>query len=198
MLLKQIVVATTNLGKAKEFEKILGGDMGVIVPDELPLVVEDGDTLAENAYKKARSAADHLGRLALADDSGLFVQVLGGAPGVHSARFAGPNSDDAGNRSKLLALIRDFSDRAAYFATVLCLCAPLASIEEAYFFEGRCDGYILDHERGSEGFGYDALFVPSEGDGRTFGEMSPSEKAALSHRSRAIYKFKISLSDLQG
>lgn len=198
MPLKQIVVATTNPGKAREFEKILGDDMVVIVPDGLPLVVEDGDTLAENAYKKARSAADHLAMLALADDSGLFVHVLGGEPGVHSARFAGPDGDDAANRSKLIALLRDFSDRSAYFATVLCLCAPSASMEEAYFFEGRCDGYLLDHERGSEGFGYDALFVPSEGDGRTFGEMSPSEKAVLSHRSRAISKFKISLPDLPG
>ncbi|MDA8080247.1 MAG: RdgB/HAM1 family non-canonical purine NTP pyrophosphatase [Actinomycetota bacterium] len=198
MVLKQIVIATTNLGKAKEFEKILGGDIDVIVPDDLPLVVEDGDTLAENAYKKARSAADHLGRLALADDSGLFVHALGGVPGVHSARFAGSGGDDAANRSKLIALLHDFSDRSAYFATVLCVCAPSATIEEAYFFEGRCDGYLLDHERGSEGFGYDALFVPSEGDGRTFGEMSSSEKAVFSHRSRAIAKFKISLSDLPG
>ncbi len=197
MVLKQIVVATTNSGKAMEFEEILGDSVEVIVPGNLPTVIEDGETLAENAYKKARSAADYLSRIALADDSGLFVNALFGKPGVHSARFAGPESDDAANRSKLIALLRGVSDRSAYFETVLCLCAPSATMNEGYFFEGRCDGFLLDHERGSQGFGYDSLFVPLEGDGRTFGEMASGEKGAVSHRFRAISQFKRSLSDLR-
>jgi XTP/dITP diphosphohydrolase len=184
--LQQIVIATTNPGKAREFQDILGSVAEVLVPSDLPPVLEDGETLAENAYKKARSAADYLGRVAIADDSGLFVAALDGEPGVHSARFAGPESDDASNRSKLISLMAGILDRSAYFETVLCMSAPSATMEEAAFFHGRCDGRLLDHELGENGFGYDALFIPAEGDGRTFAEMAPHEKAMLSHRARAI------------
>lgn len=193
--MRQIVIATTNPGKAREFQDILGSVAEVLVPSNLPPVHEDGETLAENAYKKARSAADYLGRVAIADDSGLFVAALGGDPGVRSARFAGPESDDASNRSKLMSMMVGVPDRSAYFETVLCMCAPLAPMEEAAFFHGRCDGRLLDHELGESGFGYDPLFVPTEGDGRTFGEMAPHEKAMLSHRARAISNLRIVLSD---
>lgn len=191
--MSQIVLATTNPGKANEFKSILGENFEVFVPAELPFVPEDGETLAENAYKKARGASDFLGHAALADDSGLFVTALDGKPGVHSARFAGSDSDDAANRLKLIEMIRGISDRRAYFATVLCLCAPGTPFDEAIFFEGRCDGDLLDHELGSNGFGYDSIFVPLDGDGRTFGEMTANEKAELSHRSKAISKLRVSL-----
>lgn len=183
-------MATTNAGKAREFVEILGPTVKVTVPDSLPLVVEDGKTLAENAFKKARSAADHLGRSAVADDSGLFVDALKGQPGVHSARFAGPDSDDAANRAKLISLLAGVVDRSAYFATTLCLCTPLGSESSAFYFEGICRGQISLFEKGDQGFGYDSIFVPSEGDGRTFGEMAPFEKAMISHRARAISKLK--------
>ncbi len=191
--MQQIVLATTNPGKAREFQDILGSVAEVLVPGDLPPVHEDGETLAENAYKKARSAADYLGRVAVADDSGLFVAALGGDPGVHSARFAGLESNDASNRSKLMSLMVGVPDRSAYFETVLCMSDPLATMAAAAFFHGRCDGWLLDHELGENGFGYDALFVPAEGDGRTFAEMAPHEKAMLSHRARAISNLRIYL-----
>lgn len=191
----QIVLATTNSAKVKEFVGILGETAEIVVFGDLPLVVEDGETLIENAFKKARSAADNLGCIALADDSGLFVDALGGRPGVHSARFAGPDSSDAANRSKLFSMLEGIGDRTAHFETVLCLCAPGAALEDALYFEGRCEGHLSDQERGSNGFGYDPMFVPLEGDGRTFGEMTPDEKSELSHRSRAISKLKDFLVD---
>ena len=190
-----IVVATTNVGKGREFQEILGSVAEVIIPDNLPLVEENGATLAENAYRKARSAADFLGTVVVADDSGLFVTALGGAPGVHSARFSGPQGDDASNRAKLLEVLGNATDRSAYFETVLCVCSPSDSVGEARYFHGRCDGYITEKERGTHGFGYDPVFVPAEGDGRTFGEMTSGEKAALSHRARAISKFKAFLAE---
>ncbi|TAN22849.1 MAG: RdgB/HAM1 family non-canonical purine NTP pyrophosphatase [Actinomycetota bacterium] len=194
----QIVLATTNDAKAREFVGILGETVDIIVPGDLPFVAEDGETLLENAYKKARSAADHLGYEALADDSGLFVDALGGSPGVHSARFAGPDSDDAANRSKLLAMLEDIGDRTAHFETVLCLCAPGAALKDSQYFEGRCEGRIIGREKGAHGFGYDPIFVPSEGDGRTFGEMTANEKSELSHRSKAISRLKDFLLETAG
>ena len=191
----QIVLATTNSAKVKEFVGILGETAEIVVFGDLPPVVEDGETLIENAFKKARSAADNLGCIALADDSGLFVDALGGRPGVHSARFAGPDSSDAANRSKLFSMLEGIGDRTAHFETVLCLCAPGAGFEDALYFEGRCEGHLSGQERGSNGFGYDPMFVPHEGDGRTFGEMTPDEKSELSHRSRAISKLKDFLVD---
>ncbi len=193
--MRQVVVATTNSGKASEFAEILGSVATVVIPGELPLVAEGGASLADNAFLKARSAADYLGCDAVADDSGLFVAALGGEPGVHSARFAGPDCDDASNRAKLISKLGGVSDRSAYFETVLCVCAPSREMEDAAFFYGRCDGFITDRERGDFGFGYDSIFMPVDGDGRTFGEMTAREKATMSHRARAISHLRLWLAE---
>ncbi|HZG76303.1 MAG TPA: XTP/dITP diphosphatase [Paenibacillus sp.] len=197
---KTIVVATRNKGKAAEFRDMLA-PLGYEVlslldlPDgAAPDVEEDGDTFAANAEKKAREAARALGRPTLADDSGLVVDRLGGAPGVYSARYAGEPSDDARNNAKLLAELatagepREVSGgatalSAARFVCVLALHDP--GTNETTFAEGACEGYILNEARGTSGFGYDPLFyVPSLG--KTFGEATPEEKHAISHRGAAL------------
>ncbi len=197
---KSIVVATRNKGKAAEFRDMLA-PLGYEVlslldlPDgAAPDVEEDGDTFAANAEKKAREAAIALGRPTLADDSGLAVDALGGAPGVYSARYAGEPSDDARNNAKLLRELGVAGERrevaarttalsAARFVCVLALYDP--ETNGTTFAEGVCEGYVLDQARGAGGFGYDPLFyVPSLG--KTFGEASAAEKHAISHRGAAL------------
>ncbi|MFN3597822.1 MAG: RdgB/HAM1 family non-canonical purine NTP pyrophosphatase [Rubricoccaceae bacterium] len=200
---RTLVLATRNPGKVAELEArlaSLGGPLTLVsagaLPDA-PDVDEDAPTLEGNAEKKARALAAHTGLPALADDTGLEVDALGGAPGVRSARFAGPGADDAANRAQLLALLGDRADRAARFRTVLAYAEPpaahgpesRAAESRVHFFEGVCTGRIGTAERGAGGFGYDALFVPDEGDGRTFAEMSTAEKNRLSHRGRALEAF---------
>ena len=183
-----VVLATRNEHKVAEivdafalpgitFESLAGRD-GV------PEVVEDGDTLEANARKKAREVCDATGMPALADDSGLLVDALGGAPGVHSARFAGEGGDDAANRALLLERLAGVPDeeRTAHFACVLALCVPTG---EECIIHGECHGRILHAERGDGGFGYDALFL-AQGQRRTFAEIPLGEKAELSHRGRAL------------
>lgn len=191
--MRRIVVATTNIGKIGEIRELLFAVAEVVAPDGLPVVVEDGTSLAENAYKKARSAADFLDIEAIAEDSGLFVAVLGGMPGVRSSRYFGPNATDAENRQKLLGALGDTTDRAAFFETVICLCGPGQPFEDAAFFSGRCYGEISFEERGEFGFGYDSIFIPTEGDGRTFAQMSSSEKSKYSHRAKAVRQFRDAL-----
>ena len=185
----EIVLATANPGKAVEISQILGD--GVVLlprPDDVPDVVEDADTLEGNARLKAVAICEATGLPALADDTGLEVDALGGAPGVHSARYAGADGDAAANRAKLLdelsaagAIARE--ERTARFRTVVLLRRPDGSEIVA---EGTVEGRIAPTESGSEGFGYDALFVPVDGDGRTFAAMSADEKNAISHRGRAL------------
>jgi XTP/dITP diphosphohydrolase len=146
-------------------------------------VEETGETLAENAALKARAAASATGLPAVADDTGLFVDALGGQPGVRSARYAGEPADDARNRAKLLSAMDGRGERAARFRTVALVRWPDG---RELSVEGVCEGNIIDAERGDGGFGYDSLFVPVEGDGRTFAEMAPAEKHAMSHRGRAF------------
>ncbi|TLS53487.1 XTP/dITP diphosphatase [Paenibacillus antri] len=198
---KTIVVATRNKGKAAEFREMLA-PLGYEVlslldmPDSAaPDVVEDGATFAANAEKKARSAAAALGRPALADDSGLVVDALDGAPGVYSARYAGENADDARNNEKLLRELAARGERredvapgaaalsAARFVCALALHDP--ETNETTFAEGACEGFILDEARGAGGFGYDPLFY-SPALGKTFGEATPEEKHRLSHRGQAL------------
>ena len=183
----EIVLATRNPGKVREVRALLAG-----LPVTLrtaasfagaPEVVEDAPTLEGNARKKALALHRHTGLPALADDTGLEVMALGGRPGVHSARFAGPDADDAANRAKLLRELSGAADRSARFRTVVAF----AEDGEVRFFEGVCPGRILEEERGAGGFGYDALFVP-EGETRTFAELGPAEKNAVSHRGRALRK----------
>jgi len=147
-------------------------------------VTEDGDTFEANAVKKALVTAAATGLPALADDSGLWVDAIGGEPGVNSARYAGENADDAENRALLLERLHGIEPerRSARFVCVIALAMPDGGVETC---EGACEGRILDEERGLGGFGYDPLFVP-DGRRRTFAEMSRDEKAVLSHRGRAL------------
>lgn len=184
----KIVLATRNPGKLDELRALLRGlPVELVSSGEMPgapEVEEDGATLEENARKKAVSLASFAGLPALADDTGLEVAALGGAPGVHSARFAGPSASDADNRRKLLAELGNDSDRTARFRTVLAF----ADGDYVRLFEGTCDGAITTAESGSGGFGYDAIFAP-DGDERTFAEMSREDKNEISHRGRALRAF---------
>ena len=191
----RLVLATRNPGKVAELAARLDGvDLVPAADLGAPEVVEDADTLRGNAEKKARALYDHTGLPSLADDTGLEVDALDGAPGVWSARFAGPGADDAANRRLLLDRLGDTPDRAARFRTVLAY-ADDAGVR---FFDGVCEGAITEAEAGTGGFGYDAVFEPAEGDGRTFAQMDTGEKNAISHRGRALDAFARWLSTREG
>lgn len=180
------VCASANPGKVAEMEAVLAGLVRLLPrPATVPDVVEDAPTLAGNARLKALAVSVATGLPALADDTGLEVDHLGGAPGVRTARFAGEGASDADNRAKLLAELTDMPAelRRAHFVTVVFAVWPDG---RELCVEGRCDGSIADHESGGRGFGYDAVFLPDEGAGRTFAEMPEAEKNAISHRGRAL------------
>lgn len=181
-----IVLATRNKGKVEELREMLKGypvdlkslnDFGPI-----PEAVEDGATFDDNAYKKALFTARVLGLPAMADDSGLVVAALNGAPGVYSARYAGEKASDADNIRKLLAELAGQSDRRAAFECVISLAVPSGP---ALTYEGRCEGEILAAPRGEGGFGYDPVFYSPEL-GKTFAEAGMEEKNRISHRGRAM------------
>lgn len=183
-----LLVATRNAGKLRELRGLLGPE-GIEVRGlaEVPgarSVVEDGATFRENARKKARALAEVTGLPALADDSGLSVEALGGRPGVRSARYAGPGATDAENNRRLLEELRGVAPegRQAAFVCAMVLVAPGQEDVEA---EGRLEGRILEEPRGQGGFGYDPLFL-AEGQGLTLAEMALEAKNRLSHRSRAL------------
>ena len=184
-----VVLASANPKKAAEIQLLLGQHL-TLVPrpseDEVPEVVEDEDTFLGNARLKAAALVAATGLAAVADDSGLEVDALGGAPGVWSARYAGAGATDEDNVAKLLAAIADRpdpADRTARFRAVVVLQRPDGSELVA---DGTVEGHIALAARGDGGFGYDPVFVPAEGDGRTFGELPPAEKHAISHRGRAL------------
>lgn len=181
---RRLVCASANPGKVAELAALLDG---IVIleprPLDVPDVVEDAPTLEGNAELKARAIANATGIAALADDTGLEVDALDGAPGVWSARFAGEPSDDAANRRLLLERLDGVEHRSARFRTVMCVVDPAG---EVIFAEGVCEGTIGDIDRGERGFGYDAIFIPADGDGRTFAQMNAAEKNAISHRSRAL------------
>jgi XTP/dITP diphosphohydrolase len=183
---KIIVLATRNKGKTAEIQNLLEpfpvaiknlDDFGPI-----PEVVEDGNTFEENAYKKASFTARVLGYPALSDDSGLVVAALDGAPGVHSARYAGPDATDAQRNRKLLAAMRHQSNRQATFACVISLAVPSGP---ALTYEGRCEGLISTAPAGGNGFGYDPVFYYPPLD-KTFAQLSIAEKGRVSHRGKAL------------
>ena len=184
----RLVLATRNRGKVAELAARLGAVELVSAADlpDAPDIEEDADTLRGNAEKKARALFAHTGLPALADDTGLEVDALGGAPGVRSARFAGETATDADNRRHLVRQLDGAASRAARFRTVL------AYVDEAGLqtFDGVCEGEITAAEEGDGGFGYDPLFRPADGDGRTFAQMSAEEKNAISHRGRALDAFE--------
>lgn len=181
-----IVLATRNAGKVSEIRELLA-DLPVELSTaadypEVPEVEEDAGTLRGNARKKALELHRHTGLPTLADDTGLEVEALEGAPGVHSARYAGADVTDADNRAHLLSEMDGVADRSARFRTVVALIKENGT--ERYF-EGICRGRIMEEERGTGGFGYDPLFVPEEED-RTFAELSPDVKNRISHRGIAF------------
>jgi XTP/dITP diphosphohydrolase len=188
MIDRPLVLATRNKGKIAEFKTLFSGfpiemkslnDFGPI-----PEVVEDGKTFEDNAYKKAHFTAKVLGFPALADDSGLVVEALGGQPGVFSARYAGEGAGDEANILKLLKAMEGVSDRRAAFECVIAIAVPRGP---ALIYGGRCEGEIARDRTGKNGFGYDPVFF-YQPLAKTFAEMSQEEKNLVSHRGKAMAK----------
>ncbi len=179
----RLVLATANPDKVAEIVPLLAGFEVVSRPPGVPDVEETADTLEGNARLKARALMEATGERAVADDTGLEVAALGGRPGVWSARFAGKGATYADNVRKLLAELDGVDDRRARFRTVALVCSPDGTEVVA---DGWVDGRIATAPKGDGGFGYDPVFVPDDGDGRTFAEMSRGEKEAVSHRGRAF------------
>lgn len=180
----QLVCASANPDKVAEIAAILGDAVELLPrPAHVPDVVEDAGSLEGNARLKAVAIATAAGLPAVADDTGLEVDSLDGAPGVDAAHFAGMGCSYADNRAKLLRELGDRDDRSARFRTVALVRWPDG---RELAVDGVCPGTIAREERGPGGFGYDAVFVPDEGDGRSFGEMTHDEKHAISHRGRAF------------
>lgn len=184
-----LVLATTNPGKMREFDRLLAGaglPLRVVGLDAVGVEAppETGVTFAENAILKARHAAARSGLPALADDSGLVVDGLGGAPGVYSARYAGEGAGDEANRRRLIAALAAVPEagRSGRFVCAIAVAQPDGAVAVV---EGVCEGRVIDTPRGTNGFGYDPLFY-LPGRGATLAELSPDEKGAISHRARAF------------
>lgn len=187
----RIAAATNNQNKISEIQHILNScgldGIDIVSPKSLTIISdpeEDSETLEGNARIKALSLFEKTGIASFADDTGLFVEELDGKPGVRSARFASEEANDEDNRKLLLELLSGKSNRKAYFETVICY---ISDTEEKYF-KGRCKGHINIDERGTNGFGYDALFIP-DGYEETFAELDPEIKNKISHRYNAIIGF---------
>ena len=196
--MKQIIMATRNLGKIKELNCLLADlDVEVLSLTDYPTIgpiEETGKTMGENAALKAKTAAKAAGLAAIADDSGLEVDALKGAPGVYSARYAGAEGNDAANNAKLLEVLSGIPKvkRAARFRCVIAIAKPSG---ECFFAEGICEGSIGFELRGSNGFGYDPLFIVKGGE-RTLAEYSLAEKNKISHRAEAFKTAKNLLGSL--
>jgi len=185
-----VVLATRNAGKTEELRRLLA-DFPVVVMNlsnfgPMPPVEEEGTTFEENAVKKARSTAKVVGLPALADDSGLTVDALGGAPGVRSARYAGEHAADADTNAKLLKELEHEDNRAAAFVCVIAIAVPWGP---ALVYEGHCEGLITREQMGTEGFGYDPVFFypPLQ---KTFAQLTTEEKNQVSHRGRALMELR--------
>ena len=180
----RLVCASANPDKVAEIQQLLAGVVDLVPrPADVPDVVEDADTLAGNARLKAAAIVAATGLPAVADDTGLEVDALDGAPGVYTARYAGEDCSYEDNRHKMLRELAGVEDRSAAFRTVALVLWPDGS---ELAVEGVCRGSISNEERGDSGFGYDAIFVPEESDGQTFAEMSAAAKHEISHRGRAF------------
>ncbi|MDE0162444.1 MAG: RdgB/HAM1 family non-canonical purine NTP pyrophosphatase [Acidimicrobiaceae bacterium] len=182
----ELVCASANPDKVAEMAEVLEG-RAVLLPRPAGMgeVVEDAGSLEGNAILKARAVCERAGAAALADDTGLEVDALGGAPGVYSARYAGPGASYADNLARLLDEMRDVepSQRTARFRTMAAVCFPDGT---SVLAEGTVEGAITTEPRGTGGFGYDPVFAPAEAGGLTFSEMGPAAKNAMSHRARAL------------
>ena len=195
----KLVLATRNQDKVREIGKILKIEDGIELlslhnyPDA-PDVVEDGKTYEENAIKKASELAEYTGHLTIADDSGLEVDALGGAPGVHSARYAGENASDQDRVVKLLDALQNVPGdrRSGRFICAVAIADPLAQV---LVVRGVCKGRIIRMPRGTEGFGYDPVFVPV-GHDKTFAELGDEIKNQISHRAKALDEAKKLLSEM--
>lgn len=182
--LPRLVCATANPHKVAEIAEILAGLVELIPrPADVPDVVEDAGTLEGNARLKATAVCNATGMPSVSDDTGLFVTALADAPGVDTAYYAGPQATYAENRAKLLAALAGASDRAATFQTVVMVVWPDG---DELVATGVCHGTIAPEELGTRGFGYDPIFIPNDGDGKSFSEMSEADKNAISHRGRAF------------
>ena len=187
--MRQIVFATNNAHKLEELRQIMGERFEVLSLADINChedIPEDQPTIEGNAQQKAEYIREHYGYDCFSDDTGLEIDALGGEPGVHSARYGGVAHDSERNIDKVLRLMADvpMEQRTAHFRTAICLLMD----GEEHLFEGRVEGRILTERHGSGGFGYDSIFQPLEGDGRTFAQMAPEEKNAISHRGRAVAK----------
>jgi len=194
----QLVLATGNRGKLREFRQILGEEiLGMDeVLDSVPSIVEDADSFAGNALIKARSIYSHLGSnyLVISDDSGISVPLLGGEPGIYSARYAGEGASDRDNLLKLINGLKSRGVRSApaYYTAALALVGPLGE----FVVHGWMHGSVIDEARGDRGFGYDPIFIPMGYD-LTLGELDESIKADISHRAKAIERLAPILEILQ-
>jgi XTP/dITP diphosphohydrolase len=182
-----VILSTRNEHKVREMVELLPGVNLRPLPDEVELPPETGDSFEANALIKARAAHQATGEATIADDSGIEAADLGGAPGIYSARYAGEGAGDESNLAKLLREVDAAAGerRAAY----VCAIALIDEEGHEYVFEARCEGTLLREGRGSGGFGYDPAFVPDEtghNDHRTFSELTPEEKHAISHRGKAV------------
>lgn len=191
----ELLFATGNKDTLKEVKEMLSND-SIKMPIDIGIsnfeVVEDGNTLEENSYKKAIALYQLTGRAVFADDTGLFVKALDNRPGVHSHRYASANATYEDNRKKLLDELSNKDDRSAYFETVI---SYINLKGEVFRFTGRLDGYISEIEKGSGEFGYDKIFIP-ENSQKSLAEMTIEEKNQISHRARAMAKFKKFLGEI--
>lgn len=194
--MKRIIIASQNKHKIEEIEAITKKfGMTIVSRNDAGIpdveVVEDGETFEENSYKKAHEIMKLSGEMTIADDSGLMVDALDGAPGVYSARFSGEGATDKSNNEKLLALLADtpYEKRTAKFVSVITMIYPDG---DKIVARGECPGHIITEERGEGGFGYDPLFVP-DGYDMTFAELGSEEKNRISHRARALAELESQL-----
>lgn len=192
--MKQLVFATNNAHKLDEVRKILGEKFNVLSLKEIGCnddIAETAETFDGNALIKARYIRDKYGYDCFADDSGLEIDALGGAPGVYSARYAGEAHDSEKNMAKVLEQLQGIENRAARFRTVIALILD----GKEHLFEGEIAGRIIEERRGAGGFGYDPIFIP-DGETRTFAEMDDAQKNGISHRARAVKKLVAFLDSL--
>ncbi len=186
----RLVLATRNAHKLRELEPLLAPNELVLLPKEVDLPPETGETFAENALIKARAAANATGLPAVADDSGIAAAALGGRPGVRSARYAGEDATDEENLAKLLREVSRGGDLGVSYECALAFVDDRGDI----MVQESCTGVLTHEPRGDGGFGYDPAFVPSDrDDGRTMAELSPEEKDAISHRGRAARALSVRL-----
>jgi XTP/dITP diphosphohydrolase len=193
--MRQLLVATHNAHKTREFSEILGNDFVVrdlSAEPDAPAIDETGSTFSENAILKAVAISQRFPRLVVGDDSGLEVDALEGAPGVYSARYAGPGAKDSDNIARLLSELRKVSIDGPYSARFCCVLALARDGELLDTFEGVVEGTIIEPPRGSGGFGYDPVFQPT-GLAQTFGEIVPEKKNRISHRANAVRLLRAAL-----